>query len=748
MRKSLRTRLTVIFIGLATIPLLLVGVVLTERTLTAQRQQALNLQQQIAKNVGTEVETFIRARESELLLLAELQGRQELDREEQTNLLSGLLSYQDVYDELTLLDNQGQEQIHLSLLETITPNQLGNRSGTAEFNKTARGETYFSSVQFDEVTDEPFMTIAVPLFDAHSGEFDGVLVARFRFRTVWDIISQAHLWVTGSNNIYLVSEADNTVIAHQDPAVVRNKTQFKLPHATGFYTGLDGTEVTLAVVHIILGNQEFDVAAEVPASEALALAINTAYVTIGAIIVAIVIASTLGFLAARQIVYPIKLLAATTHIISDGDLSQQVEITSQDEVGELAHSFNNMTTSLRETLVSLERRTQRLKIVATLSERLSAILNFDQLLDEMVNQVKKSFDYYHAHVYILDKDHQNLVAAAGVGKAGAEMKARGHHIPLKASTSLVARAARTGKIVQVDNVREVEDWLFNPFLPDTYSEMAIPIILEGQVVGVLDVQEDKIAGLGESDANLLRSLASHMAVAIHNARLFEQVETALAEARIVQEQYVEQAWSKVKAVEQGAEYQHQRFGVQALNQTVMAQLEQEAIRHSQPAIVTVTGGGNEQSDQAEALGSDGAGEQSDSATVQLEIQNALVAPIRLRNQTIGAIQLHETEQEHHWSEQELALVQAIADQVAQTAENLRLFDDTRELVGREQNIREITDKLRTAPNIDALLETAARELGQQLGVRHTVLELGIEATESMPGGDKQTEPNGTGTEVA
>jgi GAF domain-containing protein len=87
-------------------------------------------------------------------------------------------------------------------------------------------------------------------------------------------------------------------------------------------------------------------------------------------------------------------------------------------------------------------------------------------------------------------------------------------------------------------------------------------------------------------------------------------------------------------------------------------------------------------------------------------------------------------QRGQWNERQVALVRAIADQIAQTAENLRLLEETRQQAGREQTIREITDKLRSAPNLDFLLETAARELAQRLGVRHTVMELGIETGES------------------
>ena len=192
------------------------------------------------------------------------------------------------------------------------------------------------------------------------------------------------------------------------------------------------------------------------------------------------------------------------------------------------------TTQLQQLTQQLERHTTQLSVISRISYQLSTILDLDVLLAEVVNQIKDNFTYYYAHIYLLDKKNEKLVVAAGIGAAGDEMKAQKHSIALDASTSLVARAARTGKIVRVDNVREAEDWLPNPLLPDTCSEMAVPILLEGEVVGVLDVQEDEVAALAESDANLLRSLAIQVAVAIRNVRNFETVEAALAESRIAQ----------------------------------------------------------------------------------------------------------------------------------------------------------------------------------------------------------------------
>jgi nitrate/nitrite-specific signal transduction histidine kinase len=286
-----------------------------------------------------------------------------------------------------------------------------------------------------------------------------------------------------------------------------------------------GIEGTLIVgTYVPLGTPDWAVMTELPVREAYGEVILGIGISTLVMVVMAILTGLIGVYVSRRLAVPLRNLTETATQIAEGELDLEAAVEGPTEVTHLAGAFNSMTAQLRELIGSLEQRvasrTQRLEMLATLSERLTAILNFEQLLTELVDQVKERFDYYHAHVYILDENGQNLVMTAGAGQAGAEMKARGHHIPLDAPTSLVARAARSGEIVWIDNVREAEDWLSNPFLPDTYAEMAVPIILEGQVVGVLDVQEDEIGGLDEADANLLRSLANQVAVAIRNARLF------------------------------------------------------------------------------------------------------------------------------------------------------------------------------------------------------------------------------------
>ncbi|OQY44644.1 MAG: hypothetical protein B6242_12235 [Anaerolineaceae bacterium 4572_78] len=181
----------------------------------------------------------------------------------------------------------------------------------------------------------------------------------------------------------------------------------------------------------------------------------------------------------------------------------------------------------RDHLAELvDERTRRLEFVAELFTQLNAKLELDELLKEIVNQVKTSFGYYHVHIYLLDESGKNLVIAEGTGIAGRQMKEDKHGIPLNAMTSLVARAARSEKVVMIENVRQSTEWLPNPLLPDTHSEIAVPIVKEGKVIGILDVQNDEIGSLDEGDINLLRSLASEVGIAIYNARLFGMVQKA------------------------------------------------------------------------------------------------------------------------------------------------------------------------------------------------------------------------------
>ena len=163
-----------------------------------------------------------------------------------------------------------------------------------------------------------------------------------------------------------------------------------------------------------------------------------------------------------------------------------------------------------------------LGVVTEVGIATTTISDAKRLLQEVVNLSKESFNLYHAHIYLMDEEGDTLQLAAGAGEVGRQMVSEGRSIELDSEKSLVARAARSRHGVVVNDVQADPDFLPNPLLPDTHSEMAVPMLVGGKVVGVLDVQSETIGRFTEIDVNIQTTLASQVAVALENARSFQE----------------------------------------------------------------------------------------------------------------------------------------------------------------------------------------------------------------------------------
>ena len=744
MWNSLRFRLTAILIGLAIGPLILVGSILGQRTYTAVREQTLSFQVQVAQSVSLEVEKQIQNVTTDLNSLGDEIGRlNKPDRAQWLSLMLNAISsgaYQNNYNELILLNNQGQEQVRVSHNEIISSNKLSNRSTADEFTKPAANrETYYSPVRFDPSTGNVYMIIAIPLYEPRSVKLLGVLVADLRFSAIGDVI--ASVPVGAGQTIYITNPAGE-LVAHQDHSVKLQGAKIALPSQAGLQSGLNGTDVALGIHKIQFGNQEFSVVAERPASEAMALANNTITTLVIILLAALLAAIFFVFLSVRQIVFPIEGLAATAKLIAAGDLSQKAAARSKDEIGVLANAFNGMTSQLRTLINTLELRVaDRTKALATSSEisrRLSTILNRKELVTEVVNQVKNAFGYYHTQIYFYDEANENLVMAGGTGEAGEMMLAQFHKI--QKGRGLVGRAAETNEAVLVSDTSQNPDWLPNSWLPDTKSEAAIPISIGDDVLGVLDVQHNITDGLRQENVDSLQSIANQVAVATQNIRQYENSRKIAADMSVVANVGI--ATSTITDIDR------------LLKEVVDLSKKSFDLYHAHIYLL------NEAGDLLElASGAGEVGRQmvSEKRTIPMDSEKSLVArsartqqgvvvndvtaapdflphpllpetraemavPMVVSGKVIGVLDV-QSEIANRFTEVDINIQTTLASQIAVAVQNARNFLKSQRQAERETAVNLITQKIQNATTIEAALQIAARELGHALGMKSTLVAL-------------------------
>ncbi len=203
-----------------------------------------------------------------------------------------------------------------------------------------------------------------------------------------------------------------------------------------------------------------------------------------------------------------------------------------EQVGFLYQS-NELLEEITKRTQEQEKFTSQLRAAAEVAERLTTVLDPEQLLGEVVTMLQSRFGLYHAHIYLADESGENLVVAAGSGQVGLVLQQRRHSIPMDREASIVARAARTHQSVLVAETRKDTTFMPNPLLPNTNSELAVPLVVGGELLGVLDMQDETPGRFTQADADTMFTLAGQIATALQNAQLFTQQREAETRFRTV-----------------------------------------------------------------------------------------------------------------------------------------------------------------------------------------------------------------------
>ncbi len=245
-------------------------------------------------------------------------------------------------------------------------------------------------------------------------------------------------------------------------------------------------------------------------------------------VVGVIIALIVSIITTLSVTRPLANLINTAREIQTGDFSKRAEVAGKDELSDLAQSFNSMTEQLQKSITSLEERVQArtrdLEAVFAVNTQVGTILEVDRLLQDVTDMIKERFDLYHAHIFLYESKDEALILTAGAGHVGRQMVREGRVININNLRSLVARAARTRDGVVVNNVTEAVDFLPHPLLPNTRSELAVPLVARGRLLGILDVQSAEFDHFTNETLSLMEILATQVAIALNNATLYEVAE--------------------------------------------------------------------------------------------------------------------------------------------------------------------------------------------------------------------------------
>jgi GAF domain-containing protein len=337
---------------------------------------------------------------------------------------------------------------------------------------------------------------------------------------------------------------------------------------------------------------------------------------------------------------------------------------------ELRHAQADLHARSAELVVTnetLQKRTERLRAVAEVARTATAVQDFDQLLPLITNVVSQQLGYYHVGIFLLDESHEHAILRAANTEGGLRMLARDHRLKV-GEQGIVGFVAYQGRARVALNVGEEAVFFDNPELPDTHSEVGLPLKLGQEVIGVLDIQSTKTEAFSQEDVDILTVLADQISVAIQNARSFEQAQRALREAETASSQLTREAWSGFTENLQSKGFRFDGIKSEPLKEAQKSGLENDM----------------------------------------------LSVPVELRGQLIGRLKLKASSTTRRWTEDELAIIESTADRIALALESARLLEEAQKRAARETFLSAVGAKLGASFQLDSILRDTVEELGQTL----------------------------------
>lgn len=367
-------------------------------------------------------------------------------------------------------------------------------------------------------------------------------------------------------------------------------------------------------------------------------------------------------------------------------LQQKLDLETQNQqmfrlTKELEALVSERTNELEKANESARVRAAQLKTITDIASTIAGVRSLDVLLGTVTGAISQELGYYHVGIFTISEDgtYAQLVAANSEG--GKRMLERRHRLEV-GKQGIVGTVASTKKPRIALDVGEDAVYFNNPDLPNTHSEIALPLVVSKNIIGILDVQSEESGAFSESDIDVLETLASQVAIAIENAKLYDQTTHALEEAERIHQSYIQQEWKQSTSTQSIRGYRYSGLSLKPI--------EKDEVYDQNPDV-------------------------------------NFSIPVKLRGQTIGRLGLRKGNR--NLSQDEISILEAAAERAALALENARLIEDTLKRASQERVIAEVTTKMGASMRFETILRTAAEELSKALNGSDVLVQIQPDALE-------------------
>lgn len=591
-------------------------------------------------------------------------------------------------------------------------------------DKNPENSVVWSAPYEDAALNGLVITTSQPVFNGST--FQGVAAMDVQLTRIIDLVANAQIGETGyaflmDNNNRLISlpgegfidfgiTDENARLSEIiDPTVLSDaSSEFYeilnrvIQEDQGLFTSVLGgseryivfneiPEVGYKLVFVIPSAELFSSTA--PIAEQVATQTNTTILFSLLLIAGVLVVATIASFSINTLLtQPLRSLNQAAVEILKGNFNAKAEVDSRDELETLAATLNNMTGTVKDLISSLEqrvsertaelqkineqdeRRAKQYEAITRVAQAISTRKNLQELLPQITEVISDQFGFYHVGIFLSDATNTYAVLTAANSAGGKRMLNRGHQLKIGAQ-GIVGYATKMKKPRIALSVGDDAVFFNNPDLPDTQSEMALPLFEGDTVLGALDVQSRETNAFSDEDFETLTTLAELVSIAIQNAKLYEQMDRSLAEAESASRQFFRENWNQLAEESKIMGYRYTAGGAGPI------------------------------------MGSDTVESDSETQTNRKQV----LVPINIRGEEIGELSVTIPKDDSIKADQ-MDMIRAVADRVAVIAENARLFGETTRRAERERLVSDITTKIRGTNDPQEMIQTAIQELREALKV--------------------------------